>query len=165
MKRAPLRCMVFKTLGEVGFPLVTTTPASPSSKPPDAEPSVETLKSAPITALDQWMSPSTMGIQSRLPGSRPMDIYTPPELPKRGVSRLRPQSNLHRFVLYQFYVYFILQFYFTVFFFQKPEFYLYFYLFYLFCFAADPKNPFLWAVGRKLGPFSPTTFLGPYICQ
>ena len=27
MKRAPLRHMFFTTLGEVGFPLVTTTPA------------------------------------------------------------------------------------------------------------------------------------------
>ena len=46
---------------------------------------------------------------------------------------------------------------FTVFFSQKPLFY--------FLFAADPKNSFLWAVGRKLDPFSPTTVLAPYIFQ
>ena len=51
------------------------------------------------------------------------------------------------------------------------KFYLLYFLQYFFSkacvlfFAADPKKQFLWAVARKFGPFSPTTFLGPYICQ
>ena len=31
----------------------------------------------------------------------------------------------------------------------------------LFCFAADHKSSFVWSVGRKLGLFSPTSFLVP----
>ena len=41
--------VVFATLGEVGYPLVTTTSTPSSSKLPDTEPSVQTLKSALIS--------------------------------------------------------------------------------------------------------------------
>ena len=124
------------------------------------------------------------GIQSRLPGSQPMDIHTSPELPQRDVLRQGPQSSHICFVsvlcfFLQFYLFFTV-FFFTVFYcilqyilqyfivfysvFQRPEF-IYLFIFYLFLFAADPKSPFLWAVGRKLSPSSPTSFLCSDTCQ
>ena len=80
-----------------------------------------------------------------------MDIQTPPELPQRDVLRQQPHYNPHSvFFQYQFYVFFY-------------SFYLLYFLQYfvksqcfIFCFVADLENPFLLAVGRKLGLFSPT---------
>ena len=75
------------------------------------------LSFRPHVELDRWMSPSTLGIQSRLPSSLPTDIQTPPTLPQRVILRQRLHSIPHSVLFqYQFYVFYLfLQYFFQIF--------------------------------------------------
>ena len=103
--------------------------------------------------LNWWMSPSTLGVQSMLPGSRPMEIQTSPELPQREVSSQRPHSNPHSFVSVSVFFVFIHLF---IVFYQKPVFY-----FVLFLFCSWPQKLVFMDSGEEIGPFLTRYFFRP----